>query len=327
MTAILHFPRRPMASNVPADLASLRTDWLAHLQARGRTGHTLAAYRTDVGFLIEYAARLDVTLVQLVSERMLSRWLDAGILHMGWSRRTAARRLAAVRSFMQWCRVEGYIAHDPSAELRIKFRPRRVVAPELDPLRGVIEAIGARKPFDLRDRAVLMLLLDAGLRAGEVAGLDVTPPPGRVVRGLCYVQPDSLRVHVHPKGDADGSIETVGIEQQTADAVRAWLRKRGDVARPDECALFVNHRGHRFSRQSLYTMVRERGAAAGLPNLHPHLFRHRRIGDVVEKLGLRTGAALARHRHASTTANIYGAHADEVQRDAIRHLAPLGRIG
>ena len=81
-----------------------------------------------------------------------------------------------------------------------------------------------------------------------------------------------------------------------------------------------------MSRQLVYRMVRRRGAAAGLPNLHPHLFRHRRVGDVVERLGLDMGSALARHRHTSTTANVYGAHAAEVQRAAIRTMAPLGDI-
>lgn len=328
MTSITPFPRHnPRAHAVPADLPTLRDDWLARIEARGGARNTLAAYRADVGGLIAFLARHDVTLVQLVGERLLNRWLDDGVLHLGWSQRTASRKLTAVRGFLDWCRAEGYLQHEPAAHLRIRFRPRRVVAPEMDALRPVIAAIGTRDAFDLRDRAVLLLLLDAGLRAGEAAGLDLAPTPGDAHRSAHYVSLPTLRVHVRPKGGGDGAVETVGIEAQTAEAVRAWLRKREQVARPGEQALFVNRHGRRFSRQSLYVMVVDRGAAAGVKGLHPHLFRHRRIGDVVEKLGLDTGCALARHRSKATTANVYGEHAAEVQRAAIRDRAPLGRMG
>lgn len=324
MTTILHFPgaHRAAVASLPAAIPALRDDWLQHLQARGAAGNTLSAYRRDLDTLIAHLACHDITLVQLVSERLLGRWLDDGILHQGWGRRTASRRLTAVRMFLAWCRREGYLQHDPAATLRIRFRPRHVVAPELDALRPVIAAIGTRRAWDLRDRAVLLLLLDGALRAGEVAALDVATP-GHVP--TYRVDTHTLRAHVPPKGNADGAVDTVGLEPQTIAAVAAWLRVRS--AKDSQPALFVNQRGGRLSRQNIYTMVRQRGAAAGLPRLHPHLFRHRRIGEVVEKLGLDMGCALARHRHKSTTANIYGAHADEVRRAAIRDAAPLGRIG
>lgn len=310
------------ARRMPGDYKRLTTDWLTHKHARGATASTLSAYSADLRMLGEYLERHGVTLVQLISESMLNRWIDEGIVHLEWSRRTACRRMATVRGFCAWLVSEGLITYDPSERIRVRYRPRTVLAPELEPLRAVVAGIGTEHPVDLRDRAVLMLLLDAALRANEVAGLDM---PGRGVPYTAHLE--RLRVTVRPKGDADGSTETVGIEQQTADALRAWIKVRRRMARPDETALFVNAHGRRMSRQTIYTMVRARGAAAGLPKLHPHLFRHRRVGEVAEKLGLDMARALARHKHKSTTANIYGHHADEVQREAIRTLAPLGRVG
>lgn len=315
---IVDLPKR----RLPGDYKRLTTDWLTHKHARGATANTIAAYAADLRLLGEYLARHGVTLVQLISESMLNRWLDEGLVHHQWSRRTASRRMATVRGFCAWLTSERLITHDPAGGIRIRYRARTVLAPELEPLRGVVSRIGTEHPLDLRDRAVLMLLLDAALRANEVAALDM---PGRGVVYTAHL--DRLRVSVRPKGDADGATETVGIEQQTADALRAWIKVRQRMAREGEAALFVNAHGRRLSRQSIYVMVRARGAAAGLPRLHPHLFRHRRIGEVAEKLGLDFARAQARHRHKSTTANIYGHHADEVQREAIRKLAPLGRVG
>ena len=324
--SITPFPRR--AQPIPGDLATLQTDWLDHRRARGASGNTLSAYGADLNHFRGFLGLLDITLVQLVSEQHINRWLDDGVLHLGWSRRTAARKSSSVRTFFAWVEAMGYIRHNPSSEVRIKFRPRRVIAPEMDALVPVIEAIGTAAPVDLRDRAMLMLLLDAALRAGEVVGLDIPDRPRANARAPLYtVQVNSLRVHVRPKGDSDGSVETVGIEPQTVEAVRTWLHARPKLAKHEgEHALFLNGRGARVSRHLLYTIVRRRGAAVGMPELHPHLFRHRRVGDVVEKLGLDVGSAIARHACKATTVNVYGAHAAEVQRHSVRTHAALPEV-
>lgn len=214
--------------------------------------------------------------------------------------------------------------HDPAGDIRIRYRCKRVIAPELETLKAVVASIGTGHSVDLRDRAMLMLLLDAALRASEVVMLDVPregmPPP------LHYASLDTQRIYVRPKGGGGMDTDVVGIEPQTVAAIRAWLRYRELAVRPGETALFVNHHGRRLSRQGLYAVVKARGARAGLHGLHPHMFRHRRIGDIVEKLGLDVGSAQARHKHKSTTVNVYGAHAAEVQRHAVRTMAPLGDI-
>lgn len=312
------------ADLVPALIDALIAGFLAHLQVRGKARNTLLAYSTDLRQFASFARAFDITFVQLVDARLCNRWLDAGVVHLRWTQRTARRKLEALRSFLAWCRMERCMQHDPCAEIRINYRPRLVVAPEMGPLKAVIAGIGTDHPVDLRDRAVLMLLLDAALRANEVALLDMVtrdnPMPTHAVHPL------TLRVTVRPKGGTDDDAQIVGLEPQTVDAVKAWLKARPELAADDEPALFVNLRGRRMSRQCIYVMVRQRGSDAGLPKLHPHMFRHRRIGDIVEKLGLDIGCAQARHRHKATTANVYGAHAAETQRNAVRTLAPLGAM-
>lgn len=298
--------------------------FLEHLRIRGKSQNTRIAYAGDLRHLTVFAEQMGVLLGSQVDERLINRWIDAGMLAREWSRRTARRKLMSLHSLFQWAIGEGLALRDPTLDIRITFRPRQVVAPELEPLKRVVAAIGTEDALDLRDRAMCLLMLDAALRAGEVVGLDL--PGDEMRRPLHWVDTVSHRVCVRPKGGADDDIDVVGIEPQTAAAIGAWLRVRDRMARPGECALFVNQHGRRISRQSLYLVVRDRGAAAGLPRLHPHLFRHRRIGDIVEKLGLDVGSAQARHKHKSTTVNVYGAHAAEVQRRAVRNLAPLGEI-
>lgn len=201
---------------LPGDITLLIAEYLAHRRARGAARNTLLAYGADLRNLQAYLARHDVTLVQLLSERLLNRWLDEGLLHHGWNRRTAARKLEAVRGFVRWCIGEHITAHDPCEHVRIKFRPRRVIAPELQPLKDVVARIGTTHPLDLRDRAMLMLLLDAALRASEVVLLDV-PTPGRVAPPW-HVDVQHQRVYARPKGGEGDESEIVGIEEQTVRA-------------------------------------------------------------------------------------------------------------
>lgn len=313
-----------MNAQAPVFIDTAINQYLVIRQARGLAHNTILAYGADLRHFAAYAAGFDTTVVQLISERLVNRWIDTGLLHLKWSRRTAARKLEAVRGFTAWCRRERYIQHDPCQDLRIRFRPRRVIAPEMGPLREMVSGIGTTTPVDLRDRAMLLLMLDAALRANEVAQLDIRPP-GAAIPSY-WADTRHLRVYAMPKGGEAGDADMVGMEDQTAAAIDAWLAVRHKLAGADEQALFVNQHGRRISRGGLYHVVRARGAAAGIARLHPHKLRHRRIGDITEALGLHIASAQARHRNTSTTASIYGAHAAEVQRAAVRQLAPVGEV-
>lgn len=309
-----------MNTPIPGDILTLIDQFLIKRRLRGLADNTVKAYRADLLMLASHLRRFDISLVQLVSERLINDWIDDGLAHLDWSRRTAARRLAAVNAFFAWCEQGGYIKHQPGARVRISFRPRQVIAPELDDLKSVITGIGTSAPMDIRDRAILMLLLDAALRASELTQLDNAP---RSRTGYTVLE-EASRVYARPKGGEEGDFEVIGIEPATVSAVQAWREVRPLLAKPDEPALFVNAHGTRLSRQTVYHLVIQRGNAAGVRRLHPHLFRHRRLGDITERAGLDAASAHARHKHKSTTINVYGAHAAEVQRAAIRTLAPLG---
>lgn len=297
--------------------------FLERLRARGKSLNTLKAYGADLVDLQVFAITKGVTLAGLITDRLLEHWLD-DMSNRRIALRTQARKLCAVRTFLKHARTEGWINrdYDPTSELGVRFRPRRVVAPELADLLAMIERItvvGENCVADLaaiRDRAMLRLALDAGLRIGEVSALDVPGAAGP----QCTVDLKRRMVHVPAKG---GGVDTVAIDAATCTLVERWLTVRAKMAHDGEVALFVSQRGRRFHRQGLHTMVRRRGEAAGLGGLHWHLLRHRRIGHIYETLGARVAQEHARHAQLATTENTYGAHAAKVSHQLIRQHAPL----
>jgi site-specific recombinase XerD len=299
--------------------------FLNRKQARGCSTNTLRAYGADLADLQGYLAGQGITLLGLIAERHVEAWLDdrAG---RKLAPRSIARGLATLRQLTAHALTEAWITHDPTECSRVRFRPKRVIAPEASQIRAVIDRITPIGWQALRDRALLSLAFDGALRAQDLIALQL---PGLQPAARHTVDLERSLVHVPDKGGGDG---TVGIGETTVKRLREWLTARAQrVAQAparDDAALFVTQQGTRFTRQALWLLVKRRAAAAGV-TLYPHLLRHRRIGDVVETMGLQVGQHVARHRHASTTANVYGAHAAQVLHQRVREAgdALVGRVG
>lgn len=304
------------------DLRDGLAHYLDRLRRRGRAANTLAAYGSDLGQYVDYVqGRGDATLVALQSQRQVSGWLDA-LSAARVSERSQARKLTVLRGFFRFAQAEGWLGHDPAAGEGVKFRAKRVIAPEMDALHALVEGIPRASRNDLRDRALLRLALDAAIRIGEAAALDI---PG--VGSQSSIDLPRKLLHVVGKG---GNTETVSINDRTVRFVEEWLQVRAYMARDGETALFVSARGTRVSRQQLHEICKARAKAAGLDaGFTWHMFRHRRIGEIYDALGAKVAQAHARHLHTSTTENEYGHHGASKVRNLIRSHADLdaGRVG
>lgn len=289
------------------------THFLQHSQRRGLMANTVAAYGTD---LHQYAAFIDMLqqgdLVAVQCNRHVSRFLDHRDA-AGDSPRTQARKLSALRMFFRHAKREGWIGFDPTADERVKFRSARVIAPELDQFHAVIDSIPREGAANLRDRALLRLLLDAGTRISGVLMADI-PGVGSessidLKRGLLHF--------VNKGGDAESS----PFNEATGRVLEAWLAVRDQLAAPGLQALFIANRGQRLSRGSAHHIIKTRGKAAGV-DLHAHLFRHRRVAHVLETCGDKVAQQFAHHASLNTT-SAYGTHASTRVRGLIMQHANI----
>lgn len=290
--------------------------YLDRKRLRNASLNTLVAYGGDLRGFAAFAARQDIDLIGLVGERLVDRWLDS-LGMAGLSPRTQARKLVVLGQLVQHAQREGWLRHDPAKDCSVRFTAQPVIAPELPPLFAVLDGIPVKSAGDLRDRAMLRLALDGALRVSDVICLDMAQPSMPPRRGV-----DLARLTINTVGKG-GKPACVPINQRTAQWLQDWLAVRATMARDTEPALFVSNRGRRITRQQAHNRIKRWGAEFGLPNLHYQLLRHRRVGDVVERLGLEAGQHLARHAKKSTTANIYGAQAAAVVRHVLRERADL----
>lgn len=279
--------------------------FLSHLRVeRGVSPNTLSAYRTDLVQLADFLAGGREAIDGPIS-RTPVKWANvdesaatAYVLRLaerGVSDATRARKIASMRSFFGFLIDEGTVEKDPTENIsqprRGRSLPDALSEEEVDRL---LEAPNGMEPPDYRDRAMLELMYAAGLRVGELVGLDVKDVDleGGAVRAFGKGSKERL-VPVHP-----GAVE----------AVAAYLSQgRPKLAGPlADRALFLSARGRRLTRQGFWLILRGRAVQAGIgKKLSPHTLRHSFATHLLH------GGAPLRHvqellGHASiTTTQIY----------------------
>lgn len=130
-----------------------------------------------------------------------------------------------------------------------------------DQLAAVLATCSGRGFDQLGSRALILLLMDSGLRRFELSALDVDDVD---------LQDRTITV-LHGKGDKP-RISVIGTE--TALAIRAYLKVRVQRAHATQPALFVSRSGRRLTPGGVGQLITRTGELAGVPSLRPHVFRH-----------------------------------------------------
>jgi integrase/recombinase XerC len=228
--------------------------------------------------------------------------LYLGVLfQQGVSRASAARKLAAIRTFARWLRREGIIDQDPSALAASPKREQTIPAHlSIDEMNRLLEMPDRATPLGRRDQAILELFYASGLRLSELVGLD-----------LDDLNLNARMVRVLGKGRKE---RLVPLNQTAADAIRAYMSDRAQMVRLDgagkargargtEHPLFVNYRGQRLGARSVHRLVRKYVAMCSARfGISPHALRHSFATHLLERgADLRGIQEMLGHARLSTT--------------------------
>lgn len=268
------------------------TAFLGELAAERRASpHTVAAYRRDVIRVLDLAAGSGRAVPPSAWTRELLERALHDLYRSGHAPSSAARALAAWRSFSRFCARRGVLASDPARALPFPKRGRRLprTLPSHD-LAGALDAIAGEDRESRRDRALLELAYSSGLRLAELVGLNRGDVDARA--GLVRVRGKGRRERIVPVGDG------------ALGAVDRYLRATGrtGAARGDE-PVFVNARGGRLSGRTVQRVVSRRlGAIAAGLGVSPHALRHSFASHLLDRgADLRAIQELLGHRSLAST--------------------------
>jgi integrase/recombinase XerC len=159
---------------------------------------------------------------------------------------------------------------------------------DVDAQRSLLRAIERRG--EIRDRALLLLALFAGLRLAELAALDVEDVAVSARKGRVVVR--------RGKGDA---YREVPLNTEARAAVGEWLKERATWPGTETPALFLSRKGGRLTVRAIDMVIRAIGADAGL-ELSAHVLRHTCFTNLVRAgHDLVLVAEVAGHRRLETT--------------------------
>ena len=177
---------------------------------------------------------------------------------------TRHRYFREVRCFFNWLVFADHLDTTPFASLRNVRVPQKIVQPfSREEVMELLGACDVGSQVGLRDRAMLMVLLDTGIRCSELVRLD-----------LADLDLSERRMRIlHTKG---GKQRVVSFAGQCAQSLDAYLAVRA----PGEGAFFWSahdrwlHPGVALQPNGLKQMLRRLGKRTGIAKVHAHRFRH-----------------------------------------------------
>jgi integrase/recombinase XerC len=251
--------------------------YLDHLETeKGYSPHTVRAYVDDLERFIHYLAAGPDALGVPREDRPPAEFgrltsatrndIRAFLAHLqtkGCTAKSAARRLASLRTAFRFFARTGRLDANPALEVRSPKLPGDLPeALSIPETARLVESPEGDKPLAARDRAILETLYSSGMRASELVGLTLDDID--LIGGTARVMGKGQKQRVAFLGGA------------CVRALQAYLAARQALGAPDHRRVFVNHRGGPLTTRSLQRVVNKHAKRA-LPEhsgVSPHTLRH-----------------------------------------------------
>lgn len=272
------------------------------------SGHTLRAYESD---LLDFRAHgNERRYLNSIKKDDIRRYIS----HLREGRHlkeaTIKRRLATLKLLFKWSAQEGLAAENPFAGLNERIRlpkrlPRALDRGDQALLRKAIVSSPESSDFDaLRTRTAIQLLLETGIRVGELVSIDVAD-----------VSTSDACILIHGKGNRQ---RLAYISQHPLRRRLVRYLDRRDAVRSETTRLFVTSDGHPLSTCTIRRELRRVTVDAGITRrVTPHMLRHTCATQWLERgLDIRFVQKLLGHHSISTT-EIYTHVSDQGLREAL----------
>ncbi len=282
------------------EFAVLAEAFLRVLEAeRGASEHTVRAYSREVRSFAEYLSQEVKGGIGAVEHLHIRAYL-AVLYQRGLGKASAARALAAIRSWFKWLAKEGKVAQNPALLVSTPKRPLHLPrVPSAEEVNRVLDAKDDVGAWPERDRVIFELLYGCGIRNSELCGLDM--------RSIRWADDAVL---VRGKGKKE---RLVPLGDEAALALRTYLPERqarltaaGKSGLIADGPLLMNLRMRgtcRLTTRSVGRIVKAIALSRGLAaDVHPHTLRHAFGTHMLEEgADLRAIQEMLGHERLSTT--------------------------
>ena len=262
------------------------------------SAHTLRAYERDLLAFKEYVARLDGSLSFYEADTDVVRSWIASLMDAGAAPASVNRKLSSLRSFFAFVNSNCNVSGNPVSGLRgPKCRKKLPTFIKEDEMDALLDEVSFGDGYEsCRDKMILQLFYETGIRLSELVGLNVSS-----------VDMHAAAIKVLGKRNRE---RIVPFASGLKVALECYLRERELFAPASGEALFLSGKGERINTAYVYRMVNDRLACVtSVKKKSPHVLRHSfatamlnnnaEIGTVKELLGHRQLATTEIYTHLS----------------------------
>jgi site-specific recombinase XerD len=280
-------------------LREAKEKFIAHLKSTGRASATILAYGKDVDQLIEFVG----TIHKYDPTTIVTQDIENFKVHLKNQKYTAksiSRKVNSIKSFFRYLKTQTYITENPATQVT---HPKYDVAPPRVLSRLEYRALRDACRDDRRMSAIIELLLQTGIRIGELAQL-----------ALNDVNTDKKQLIVRAYESRGG--RTVPLNDAAIKSIKEYLQVR---PHSDNNIVFLTKTGHPFLVRNIRTAIDRYFKLAGIENAKVNDLRHTFIIHQLKSgTPLTYVSKLVGHKRLSTTEKYLKMIDEKVDRDTVK---------
>jgi site-specific recombinase XerD len=267
-------------------LQEAHREFIDHLKGKKRASATILAYGKDIEQLVNFLNELQKAHVHEVAPEDIRTFL-AKLQEKGYTQKSISRKLNSTKTFFRYLKIQELITDDPASLVehpKFDTKPPRILSPiEYRALRDA-----ARD--DARIAAIIEVLLQTGIRIGELANLKTDD---------VFFSQETKEGHLFVRPQENRSERTVPLNKAADSALKRYLEVR---AKTPNKALFVTKTGKPLLVRNIRTAIDRYYRKAGITGAKVNDLRHTWVAH-----HLSAGASLvliskiAGHKRLSTT--------------------------
>lgn len=262
------------------DLASAQKGFVRYLNQKGRASATILAYGKDIEQLVEFLASKKITQTASVSQNHIEDF-KKHLSDSGYTAKSVSRKINSIKTFFRFLKSDGVVSDDPAALVahpRYETKSPRILS------KTEYRALRDAARDDARMSAVIELLLQTGMRIGELARLELEDIKGGQARVQAYES--------HPE-------RTVPLNRPAKKALEDYLKERPKTRSK---AVFVTKTGRPLLVRNIRTAIDRFFRLAGIENAKVNDLRHTFVAHhLMGGTSLVAVSKLAGHKRLSTT--------------------------
>ena len=277
-------------------------EYITYLQFERRlSSNTLYAYKHDLKIYTDFLFKdLDIVSINMIETLHIENFVKS-INNISESvksdriRKSSSihRLFSTIRGFHQYLYQLQLMDHDPSQLLTPPRLARKLpITLLVEEINKIIQSVDMKKKYATRDQALLSTLYATGLRVSELINIK-----------LKNLMIDENLIRIYGKGRKE---RIVPIGNMALSHINTYLKElRSELSQKGNSAgiLFLNNRGKKLTRMSIWNILHENTVRSGInKKVSPHILRHSFATHLLEGgADLRSVQEMLGHSDITTT--------------------------